>query len=242
MLKHLLTGLYDLVYPPHCPVCQKHLTFPDSDEILCPDCRGTLIRNTPPFCPKCSRHLDDIGLARCLPCRGEPLQFDFAWAACLYMDPLRELIIQFKYHQKTCLRGPLARCVTDFVRAYDLDIQQFDCIAAVPLHPVRLRERGYNQALLLAEQITEAYHIPLSVGNLVRARNTKQQTLLSEKERWTNVHGAFRINRPAGFFRKNVLIIDDLLTTGATVSEAAGALKRVGAGTVGVLALAITSH
>lgn len=241
MLKHLLTGLYDLVYPPHCPICRKHLTFPDSDEILCPDCRDALIRNTPPFCPKCSRHLDDIGLPRCLPCRKQPHQFDFAWAACLYKDPLRELIIQFKYNQKTRLRGPLARCVRDFVQTYNLDIRQFDCIAAVPLHPVRLRERGYNQALLLAERIAAAYHIPLSVGNLVRARNTRQQTLLSEKERWTNMHGAFRINHPAGFFRKNVLIIDDLLTTGATVSEAAGALKRAGAGTVGVLTLAITS-
>ena len=241
MLKHFLTGLYDLVYPPHCPICRKHLTFPVSDEIICPDCRDALIRNTPPFCPKCSRHLGNSALPRCLQCRNEPYQFDFAWAACLYKDPLRDLIIQFKYYQKTRFRKPFTRCVTEFVQTYNLDIQQFDCIIPVPLHPVRFRERGYNQALLLAERIATAHQIPLSAGNLVRKRNTKQQTLLSEKERWTNMRGAFRINQPAGFFRKNILIIDDLLTTGATVSEVAGELKRAGAGTVGVLTLAITS-
>jgi predicted amidophosphoribosyltransferase len=85
------------------------------------------------------------------------------------------------------------------------------------------------------------YHIPLSLNSLIRTRNTKQQTLLSEKERWTNTQGAFRIKYPSKFLRKNILIIDDLLTTGATASQAAGTLKSAGAETVGVLTLAITA-
>jgi ComF family protein len=177
-----------------------------------------------------------------LSCLRQPLQFDFAWCACLYQDPLKDLIRQFKYNQKTRLRRLFARCVKDFVQTYGLDIQQFDCIVPIPLHPTRLRERGYNQALLLAKPIAREYGIPLSADNLVRARNTKQQTLLSKKERWTNIHRAFRIKYSAGFFKKNVLIIDDLLTTGATVSEAAGTLKCAGAKTVGVLTWAITMN
>jgi len=129
----------------------------------------------------------------------------------------------------------------DFVRAYRLDIEQFDIIVAVPLFPSRLRERGYNQSRLLAELIAKEYGVNLSINNLIRTRNTEHQTFLGEKERWTNIHGAFRIKHSDRFSGKNILIIDDLLTTGATASEAAGALKNAGAETVGVLTLAITA-
>lgn len=130
--------------------------------------------------------------------------------------------------------------MTEFVRKHYLDIKQFDIITPIPLFPSRLRERGYNQSQLLAEQIAREHQITLSLRNLVRIRNTEHQTLLSKKERWTNIHGAFRIRNPIRFSGKNILIIDDLLTTGATASEAARALKSAGAKTVGVLTLAIT--
>ena len=240
-MNQLLTGLCDLVYPPHCLICQKHLLHPDPEGILCPNCREGLIRNTPPFCPKCSRHLKNPALARCTQCLKNPRQFDFGWSAFQYTGPIRDLIIRYKYNQKTRLRKLFARCMNDFVNRYSLDIRQFDWVVPIPLHAVRLRERSYNQAQLLAEPIALEYGLPLSVGNLVRARNTKQQNLLSEKERWTNIRGAFRINDSAKFSKKNILIIDDLLTTGATVSEAAGVLKSAGAKTVGVLTLAITA-
>jgi ComF family protein len=166
--------------------------------------------------------------------------FDFAWAACPYNDPLKHLIHQYKYNQRTYLREFFARLMVDFVRAYHLDIQQFDSILPVPLHSTRLRERGYNQSQLLAERVAEEYHINLSTNNLIRARHTEHQTLLNEKERWTNIHEAFRIRHPTEVSRKNILVIDDLLTTGATASETARALKNAGAGTVGVFTLAIT--
>jgi competence protein ComFC len=151
-------------------------------------------------------------------------------------DPIR----RFKYNQKTYLRKPFAQFMMAFVQTYHLDIEQFDIIVPVPLFPSRLRERGYNQSRLLAEPIAQKYHIDLSLKNLVRVRNTRHQTLLSEKERWTNIHGAFRIKHSAEFSGKNILIVDDLLTTGATASEAARTLKGAGAETVGVLTLAIT--
>jgi len=128
----------------------------------------------------------------------------------------------------------------DFIGRYRFDIKQFDLIVPIPLFSSRLRERGYNQSYLLAEEISGRYRIGLSCAHLVRARNTEHQTLLSEKERWTNIRKAFRIKRSAELRGKNILIIDDLLTTGATASEAADTLKESGAGTIGILTLAIT--
>jgi len=167
-------------------------------------------------------------------------QFDFAWAACLYRDPLNHMIYQFKYNQKSYLFKPFTQFIVNFIQIYRLDIKQFDIIVPIPLFPSRLRERGYNQSQLLAELIAIKYHIGLSLKNLIRIRNTEHQTFLAKKERWTNIQGAFKIIDSAEFSGKNILIIDDLLTTGATVSEAAGILKDAEAETVGVLTLAIT--
>jgi len=127
-----------------------------------------------------------------------------------------------------------------FIDTYQLDIHQFDFIMPIPLFSTRLRERGYNQSQLLAEPIAQKYSIPLSLRHLTRVRNTEHQTFLKEKERWTNIQGAFRISNPAEVSGKNILIIDDLLTTGATASEAARTLKAAGAAVVGVFTLAIT--
>ena len=150
------------------------------------------------------------------------------------------MIYQFKYNQKTYLCKPFSRFMENFIQIYRLDITQFDIITPIPLFSSRFRERGYNQSQLLAEQIAWKYHIDLSLKNLIRIRNTAHQTFLTEKERWTNIRGAFRIVNSAEFSGKNILIIDDLLTTGATVSDAAGVLKDAGAQTVGVLVLAAT--
>ncbi|MCK5082022.1 MAG: ComF family protein [Candidatus Omnitrophica bacterium] len=137
------------------------------------------------------------------------------------------------------MRKPLARLMIDFLETYRLDIRQFEQIVPMPLFPSRLRERGYNQSQLLAQEIGQRYKIKLSLNNLVRARETEHQARLSEKERWTNIHGAFRIKNRIEFSGKNILIIDDLLTTGATASEAAHTVKDAGAKTVGILTLAI---
>jgi competence protein ComFC len=131
--------------------------------------------------------------------------------------------------------------MASFIDTYHFDIGQFDAIAPIPLFPSRFRERGYNQSQLLSQEIVQKYRINLSTTNLIRTRNTEHQTLLCEKERWTNIDGAFRIRNPSEFRGKNILIIDDLLTTGATASEAARTLKDAGAKTVGILTLAITA-
>jgi len=149
------------------------------------------------------------------------------------------MIHSFKYQNKTSLRHTFARLIFSFIRNYALAMDQFDIIVPIPLHPTRLRERGYNQSQLLSENISKEFNIRHSPLNLMRIRNTRNQALLKEKERWTNIQGAFKIKDPLEFFAKSVLIVDDLLTTGATASEVARILKEAGAQKVSVLTLAI---
>lgn len=241
-----MSGLSDalrLLYPPHCLVCANHYATDFPAPGVCPQCLGAVVFNRPPFCVRCSRPLGtDIRHMRCRHCRRQNPSFDFAWSACLYEDPLKDLIHRFKYHQKTGLRRILADLMASFIREYNLDMEQFDVIIPVPLSSTRLRERGYNQTQLLAEELVRTFSIPCTGNHLVRARHTQPQTLLDEKQRWTNIKGAFTIRQPNVLKRKNILLIDDLLTTGATACEAARALKAAGAGTVGVLTLAITGE
>lgn len=110
----------------------------------------------------------------------------------------------------------------------------------MPLHPVKKRERGYNQSQLIGLEISREYHIPMISNNLIKTRHTRSQAQCRAKERWTNVEQAFRIKRPNEIKNHSILIIDDLLTTGATASQAALSLKKSKANQVGVLTLAIT--
>ena len=166
--------------------------------------------------------------------------FDFAWGACQYNQTMRSLIHHFKYGHKTILRFELSSYMFKFIDSYQMDIQQFDILVPIPLFSARYRERGFNQAHFLAQQIAHKYNLNISVNNLVRVKNTINQASLSQKDRWTNINSAFRIKPSSHFYGQSVLIIDDLLTTGATVSEVANILKKNGAKTIGVLTLAMT--
>ena len=235
MIRPLTEGFLNLIFPPNCLVCRR---LRNPQEILCSPCRDKILLNHPPFCRKCSR-LAETGL--CGPCRDRPPEFDFAWSACIYDEFLKHLLLQFKYHHKTACRHLFARLMIHFIEEYGLDIRQFDSLVPVPLFASRWRQRGYNQSLFLAEAIGHAYQIPVDKNILQRIRPTPSQTHLSRKDRWTNVSGAFRIKPNfdvQALKNKKILVIDDLLTTGATASEAARTLKSSGAKLVGVLTLA----
>jgi ComF family protein len=176
----------------------------------------------------------------CLTCRRHPPEFDFAWSACLYRHGLPGLLHAYKYRQKTFYRHFFGRLMLDFADFYSLDIRRFDLILPVPLHSARFRERGYNQSGLLAAPVACRYDIPCNPRLLIRSRSTPSQTGLTGKERWTNLRSAFKIHPHANVINKNILIIDDLITTGATASQAAATLKDAGAATVGVFTLAAT--
>ena len=239
MFKSFWQGFLNLVYPPVCILCHDPLAPTITKELLCSGCRRLLLPNRPPFCLKCSRPLQPDGPAHCHICRREKLYFDRAWGTCCYSEATKRLIHKLKYGGKTVLRHFFSDRIIEFVTHYNVALQYFDLVMPVPLHPVRLRERGFNQSLLLAEIISQKYSIPLSINNLRRTRHTQNQARVSQKERWTNIEHAFKIKTSKDINEKNILVVDDLYTTGATLSEIARTLKAAGAHKVCGLTFAI---
>jgi len=241
MLQDLLQGFRELVFPDNCFLCRTYLPPPHQEQ-LCASCRLGIIPNTPPFCQQCSRHLSYFTeQGQCLSCLGKhDFFFDRAWSACLYEEPLPQLLHAFKYHDKTHLRKLFHQLLTKYIDRYHLPIDQFDMVIPIPLHPARQRERGYNQAELLSRQLALHYKRPHRRDILKRCKYTPSQTQGQAKQRWTNVDDAFRINTFLDVADKQILIVDDLLTTAATVNSASQCLKEAGAAYVGVLTLAVT--
>jgi ComF family protein len=150
-----------------------------------------------------------------------------------YSGRLRDLILLFKYEQMRSLAKPLGQ----FLRQGYPREAQFDLLAPMPLHWRRLRERGFNQAELLAEQLAPLSGLPV-VNAVRRVKHTPRQAGLTGKQRRANVKGAFMVPKPALVSGKRVLLVDDVLTTGASANSCAQALKEAGASTVAILALA----
>lgn len=240
MLRQLFRGLADILYPKICVSCKNKLTAPAVDDLVCADCWGKIKKNVPPFCHSCGRHLGPKNINRkiCPQCVKNPLCFDRAFSPCVYDGPVKELIHQFKYGGKDYLGRPLSRLLIEFIRDYNLSIEYLDYIVAVPLHKTRLREREFNQAQVLASSIAREFDKKLLTDTLQRSRNTKTQTELQTRERFSNMRGSFSVSDPHAVKGKNLLLVDDVLTTGATASEAALALKNAGANIVFALTLA----
>jgi ComF family protein len=171
---------------------------------------------------------------RCLTCLSAPPLYDYARSAGLYAGPLRDALHAFKFREKRAMARPLAALMLEQVAAaLPPDIA---ALVPVPLAKGRLRERGFNQAELLAERVGAALAIPVRRRWLGRVRETSAQSDLTAAQRRVNVEGAFLASRAAA--GHHVVIIDDVLTTGATVGECARALREVGARRIGVATVA----
>ncbi len=239
MIRDLYPALLDLLFPPICILCRRPLSSSSRPFQLCDGCQARVLPNRPPFCNLCSCPVTEETGPLCPRCRRTPYHFDQVWACAPYHGAMKGLLHPVKYRQKTALRFFFANRMTAFLKTHGISLSAFDVILPVPLHSARLRERGYNQSALLAQELCRQGQRPLTAPLLQRVRNTKSQTTLRQKERWTNIQSAFTIKYPFAFKHKNVLIVDDLFTTGATTSEAARVLKQAGARRVVVLTLAI---
>ena len=228
--------LLDFLYPLHCVLCGVK-TPADAGE-LCEDCSEAFPKNEPPFCPYCGQgQLAQPDPALCPSCRGKPFVFDQAWSALLYEGGVRDCLHHFKYRERVLLVKPLSEILIRFAGA-SLPCASFDAIAPVPLFPGRERERGYNQSLLLSQRLSVALGLPLLKRSLIRSRETPSQISLSKEKRLKNVRGAFDVRTPSLIQKKRILLIDDILTTGATANACAAALKEAGAVSVCVATLA----
>jgi ComF family protein len=170
----------------------------------------------------------------CSDCRIKRPALTRAWSLYPYASPLREALGLLKYQKKYGLADSLCRLLTAALPP-DLDV---DVIMPVPLHPVRLREREFNQSLLLAQAISRRLGANLSYTNLVRIRDNAPQTSLPRAARLLNLRRSFDLRAPDKVRGQRVLIVDDVLTTGATLNECAKALRRAGSGDVYALTLA----
>lgn len=242
MIKDCFCGIIDLIYPDVCILCKKPTPPSCKQEQLCPSCKNMIRKNIPPFCAKCSRPLSapsDPHNPFCKTCQRRSLYFDQAWGTCIYDDTMRRLIHLFKYGNKTALRHLFLELMLSFLDTCNIKLNDTDFIIPVPLHTTRFRERGFNQAQTLARMLSDKFNIPLSLKYIKRARHTPNQAKLSQKERWTNIQGAFKIKYSRDICSKNILIIDDLYTTGSTASEISRLLRDAGAKKISILSLAI---
>lgn len=200
--------------------------------VCCAACDAELPRLTDVHCPICA--LPTLSGAVCGACLKQAPAFDDTVAAFSYNFPADKLIQALKFSERLILVNFLAGALMERVRTKP------DCLVAVPLHPVRLRERGFNQSLLLARRLSSRLGIPLLLDACERVRNTAPQSGLPWKERDKNMRQAFTCNPGGGLRGKHVAIVDDVMTTGASIGELARALKQAGASQVSAWVIART--
>ncbi|MFT5125856.1 MAG: ComF family protein [Kiritimatiellia bacterium] len=231
-------AILDLVYPRTCLGCAQVVDAAQGH--LCHDCIAGNLFITLPYCDICgfpvSGRIDHA--YTCNQCVEHPPQFDLARSAVRYEGVLREAIHAFKYQQAIWLQEDLG----DFLEAvYNTQWEpgQFDAVIPVPLHPRRRRHRGFNQAALLGQSLSKRINTPIILKKLTRIRYTASQTRLTKAGRLQNLKGAFQVHAADDFNGvRRVLLVDDVMTTGATISECARALKQAGVEQVVALTLA----
>ena len=236
-LKRAGRAVLDLVYPPLCIVCREPVTDPDS---LCPTCWQALHFLDGPCCAVCGLpfEIDPGEDTLCGACLAHPPDFDKARAILRYDDASKKPVLALKHSDRLDLVPAFGRWLDRSGRAL---LSQSDMVVAVPLHRMRLWKRRYNQSAELARIAARLAGVPAEPLVLERTRPTPSQGQMpSAGARRRNVRGAFAVPKPARakVEGKRVLLVDDVLTTGATANACARALKRAGATSVFVLALA----
>lgn len=234
----MLKAFLDVLFPPRCHACKAFI--PDAGDVhLCATCLEacTLIRS--PLCKTCGMPFlsADDNDHLCGDCITEPPRFTAARAAALFAGPIRELIHRFKYNNRVQLCRPLGLLTGHQLEPFAAAISA-DLVIPVPLHVKRLRQRGFNQAVLLGEILAREWRLPISRCNLQRIRWTEPQINLSAAERVANVRGAFSVTEPAIFKGKRIILVDDVYTTGSTVAECARVLFRAEVAEVSVITVA----
>ncbi len=230
--------LAHLFFPRECVHCGVLLDFRERD-YLCPGCRARLETVPEPVCERCGVPLEIPAghPATCPDCREHSPAYRRARSALIFSGPGGSLVRAYKYSAGPYLSGACLRpLLAGGERWYDWE--KYDRVVPVPLHPRKTRERGFDQAAVLAAGLSRKTGIPLDRKSLVRIRYTGTQTRLSRKSRRENIRGAFLVTGRDRVRGAEVLLIDDVHTTGATVGECAEALIGAGAAEVDVLTLA----
>lgn len=223
-----LSAAVDLLLPPRCAGCGR------LGQQWCAECAGRVAALAEPLCSKCGYPLLARGES-CPACPPDGFAFEAARAWGPYAAELRKAILKLKHKQNRALGAALSQPLIDLARTLP---GRPDGLVSVPLSAGRLAERGYNPVDLLAGPLADGLGLPLLGSALQRWRETQPQMALSVCQRWQNVEAAFRAD--AGIAGRQLILIDDIMTTGATLHAAAVALLAAGAGRVHALSLART--
>lgn len=212
--------IQDWLYPPTCLLCGD----PGADgRDLCRDCALDLPYNRC-CCPRCGLPLGTPCSAPCGACQRKPPRFDASVTAFRYEEPVRHLIQDLKFHARYPAARVLGSLLADRVGQGE---ERPQCLIPVPLHSGRYRSRGFNQSIEIAREVSSRIGVPLDLGGCVRVRATRPQTELSAAERQRNLRNAFKV---LGNYRGlHVALLDDVMTTGATMNELARVLRKAGA-------------
>ena len=233
--RHEVRSLFNYFLPPACALCLEPLLPPDPDS-LCQNCTTQIVPIKRSSCPRCAlpypaEYENDHYCQTCL-LEKKPL-FTGVTSVGHYDGVLRDAIHRFKYRNNINLDRPLATMLAD-----RLDREHVDCdlVLPVPLHRNKLRQRTYNQSALLARQLSRRINTPALLNLLERTKQTPPQQGLSARDRLQNVKGSFALRER--LHGESILLVDDVMTTGATARECARTLLKGGAGSIYIAILA----
>jgi ComF family protein len=230
-----LEPLLTLFFPSHCASCGAPIP---SGEDFCPPCSEAIEWIRPPRCETCSQPFDGLmGDFDCPNCCHAAFHFECAVSVVRSRRVVRELIHRLKYGREIWLARVLGSILREGLKDPRLDGYEPDAIVPVPLHPRRLREREFNQAAVLAGHLSAAAGLPVQ-DSLVRHRYTGTQTALDREGRRQNLRNAFSLRKNAVVLDKNLLLVDDVLTTGSTLDACAAVLLEQGAKSIRALTVA----
>jgi competence protein ComFC len=234
-----LRKILDFVFPKPCISCDGKIK--DDERFLCAPCKEDIGFIRQPLCFQCgvpadlSYHYPHEKFV-CGDCRKIPFKFDQARSLGFYDTVLRTMIHHFKYRKQMGVLAEMDLLLEKYFSENPGFCPDFT-VSPIPLHFSKMKERGFDQAFLIARQVAKVLKLPLEGGLLRRVKATSPQATMTRVERARNIKGAFEINRPELIEGKNILLVDDVFTTGATVNEAAKVLKNKGAGSVYVFTL-----
>jgi ComF family protein len=231
-------GIVSLVYPPRCTLCHDDLAEIADEILLCGDCRGQLIPPATGYCLKCgAAQRSDQNVNQCPHCRNAKVHWDRAIALGNYSDALSQAVIQTKSPQHEPLASALSLLL--FQHRYEFFANlNLSGVVPIPMHWARRAVRGTNGPEVMALTLAACLKIPLRGRLLRRRRLTPLQSESSQHERQVNQRQSFRVRKSAQISGQRLLLVDDVLTTGATANEAAKILKQAGAASVVVAVIA----
>lgn len=215
---------------PVCSACGKELLAHIRGG-LCPECEKTSVKLGTDICGKCGRVLANEA-EFCDTCIRNERAFVRARSCYVYEGAPKKFVYRLKFGGRRYLAAFIAEAMVD--RYLDCDFE-CDCVAAVPLSAKRKRKRGYNQAELIAEEVSRQLKLPLVSGALVKTKENKSQAKLTRREREENVRGVYEVTSPETFKGRRVLVVDDVMTTGATLGEVSRVLYKAKARSVEAL-------